>query len=349
MAAQHVHFADPAAQFWAEENRQQFAPVKFNPKSKYQAVRKLDQNELGKNWTTTEVESKSKKDFRTKKWMRKEVCHNYSLVDATSEIFYGQLAAKIFGKNIAPKTKFNPERKGIVSRILGDTTSKTMSMLNYISSQTENTLTLVTKAAQLGLIKTLAYGVIIGDRDLAMRNIIVKYESNITESLNTVNQIYGIDHEFGGYYTSCLASVRNFVPLVLENVVILTDILISNAGQWAMGGSAFDYNADKEIVAELNAILSDKVTQNEVKQVFSTTTAAIAHNNFELCQEIKQDMLAQVLSHPEVYSATDINLYIKPAIDEAIRSVKENVAEVNKCIPGTFIDNTAAKFNHVFL
>lgn len=305
------------AMAWDWDNR------RSKPNAKYKRVAPVKVNEQGKNYTSTVVNSRSKRTYAQKQWIRKDIVpFTYSLKDAALEVFFGQLAAKLHGKTNSPKTKFNPDRPGIVSRIIGDNNNNTTNLTNFVTTQINVQLN---QTAKRDLMRALVFGVIIGDRDIAGRNVVVQRDPF---NPRVATRIYGIDHEYSCKDNFGLASLKDFVPKALKQPGVLTDIIVGNTNKWSYG-NAFN-NARWLMDADIDKKLCDGITASEVQNEFESIANKIAANDFKICKDIKEEIREQVRAAKGIYTQSELDNVIMPAIDQAIVNLKENVKVVQE-------------------
>jgi hypothetical protein len=307
-------------------------------KSKYVATANPVMFSTGKNRRACVVLSASKKDQVEKQWVQKTTCSAYDLADAVREVFFGQLAVKIFGKAAAPKTKFNLQLPAVVSRILGDASCKADDIYKLLKNDYQIRFT---KEAQLSLMQSLCYGVIVKDRDLSSTNLVVKYsvmddfivQSNEPNKIAVAQQTYGIDHELAFH------EVKDRVGIVFEDFFRkcyssrreLADIICTNAAKWSYKPGQFS-DLSKVVSDRFNKLMTADVTDEDVKNTFLDIAQKIAAGDFQICKEVKQDIYDHITQTGSIYTKYFVDRVIMPQIDDLIKKLEKHVIFVRQYI-----------------
>jgi hypothetical protein len=254
-------------------------------------------------YRTCLVFSSSQRNPEMKKvWVRKKFRRDdkIELEYATYEVFYALLDVALRGKSQAAKTKFDLKHRGILSRVVGDDITKTQTLYEFCFTGNRP----VPKEAQQSFVYALAYGIIIGDEDIKMHNLIIKstgYSENI---------VYGIDHEFKSGRTGGVFRLRKTLQKCYQDPQAIEQVI-----------------NDYDIVFYKDLVLGF-LTRQMLFDTFSAVAAAIAANDFQACYQVKDKILRKMLDHPEVYSPQEVAGVILPAIDDAILDLKKHVETV---------------------
>lgn len=308
--------------------------------NKYTIGKSDNKLQLGKNPTTTFLWSESKKDQRKKLWVGKNISSNYSLINATCDVFFGQLATRLFSKTEAPKTKFNPQEQGIVSRVIDDGNVKYMNLSRFVLQNKA----FITNEAIESLAQALCFKILIGDRDIALRNMIAQY-SVICDRPDAIRakKIYGIDYEYGLVTpVKTIDSLRELLPKLAQDPKVLTDILVRDSYNWNFHGSSSTSASiaitapDVATVPHINQEIADYdealvkwlatgMNQEAVINCLTETADAIAADNYKILYDIKEEIANQLIDADPVYSETEISKKIMPTVDWLIDNLKEHI------------------------
>lgn len=301
---------------------------KINPPSKYVYCNSdpllLSQ---GKNKDSRVVSTTSKLNQQQKIWVQKPFCGNYNFFNGIKDAVFGQLAVHIFGKRHAPKTKFNLQYPAIVSRVIGDPRYKVTNYRNFIKIKDGFFLS---KEAQLSLVQTLCYGVVINDRDLSAKNIVVIYIND--NKVVKAQQIYGIDHEIAVFKGETNISLTDFYKRCYNSRKELLDIIITNAAGWSQIPGEYDKASKNKLDSAYNNTLY-LMTDEDVKNTFDDIIEKISHDNFCVCQEVKESIYKQINQPDSIYPEYIINKYVMPKIDSLIDELKMTINSLKAVTP----------------
>lgn len=301
--------------------------VAYTP-GRYTEFKKIPKEDCGKNTGITLMYSMSRNKPDTKKlWISKPFFNmggynKYELPTATNEVFFGELAVALFGGRTA-KTKFNPQVRGVISRVLGDDDSKVTDLLNFC-----NTNKTLSQQAQQTLLATIIYGLIIEDRDLHLENLIIKFGCYTKDDI-----VYGIDHEFA--VSSAIADRISFNDMVTgidKNIRVIIRLLLDENFKWNVLPRT-DKLSERDLEIFSQRFLG-MLTNTEFINALQLIIEALAFDDFKICYDAKEKIYKALCQNKTIYSAEEIDNIVVPNIDAAIVVVKKNVA-----IAKQFIDN----------
>jgi hypothetical protein len=288
--------------------------------SRYAFIAKISPVIRGKNLHTQLVFSRSNSGNQAKKiWFNKPIFfnslgHNYDLKAAATEAFFGSLIVALLGKELAAKTKFNLYDAGVVSRIPGDDLTKVIDLFTFCMQKR-----VLPPQVQQHFMKVIILGVILGNRDMRLENLVVKLDHN-----NNPSFVYGIDHELGGS-----EPFEMFRPLVdvlyriSNNPKQIINLLMDKDYKWNYAANR--KNFDKSVFDYYGGTLLGSITPQQCVAVMDTLSQQIAVDEFRICLAVRDKILAKLARHEYVYSGSSINSIIVPTIDDAIARVVENV------------------------
>lgn len=303
-------------------------------KSRYKSLGDISLSLRGKNQYTKLVFSRSLRDDskKDKIWFYKPVFFSnyttclYNLEAATREVYFGTLIAELLGKEFTAKTKFNLYDVGVISRVIGDDTTKVIDLFNFCVQQRT-----LPPEAQQHLLKVVILGIILGNRDLRLENLVVKLSQN-----DNADFVYAIDHEFGG--SRPLQDFRTLID-VLDKIVInpkqIIHLLMDKTFKWNYVVNKLNFS---QSVFDLyaNTLLSS-ITAQACLDVMEEISRQLAANNFNICLNIKQKILSKLEGHEYAYPRSDIEATIIPTIDRSIESVFTNVKITKQFLESRYI------------
>ncbi len=295
---------------------------------RFTEVKKISKENCGKNEGLTLMYSMSRRDATKKLWMHKpffnidnEVDSNYELVSATNEVFFGELAVAVFGKKYAPKTKFNPELRGVISRIVGDDVSQVTDLLNFCNDDKH-----LPQRAQQTLLASVIYSLVIGDRDLHLENLVIKYSGNATDWI-----VYGIDHEFAIIQqTGDIIPLSEVLTILDSNPAEIVRLLLDTKFHWNI--LPRNANLSEEELEIYSERLLDTITHKEFIKELLYVVETLEKNDFKLCYDAKEKIYKSLRQNTSIYTPHEIEKIVAPNLDVAINDVKNNVAIVRNFI-----------------
>jgi hypothetical protein len=302
------------------------AKVAYAP-GRYTELKKIPENERGKNPAVTIMYSMSRRNEQVKKlWVQKPFFddgdgNKYDICAATKEVFFGEIAAAVFGKERAAKTTFSPERRGVISRIVGDNCSNVMDLQTFCNTDEK-----LPPAAQQTLMATIIFGLIVGDRDINLENIIFR-SSAVAEQ----NIVYGIDREFAASpETADKISLLEALIRLSENPQEITNLLLDKRYHWNFFSRTENFN-DYEIKEFAQHLTSD-LNSEEFKKVLLYIINSLANDDFKVCHDAKHKIYKALYQSRGLYSVDEIETIIVPNMDISIAAVKNNVTRVKRFI-----------------
>jgi hypothetical protein len=307
----------------------------ISPTDKYKKLKKIPDGKCGKNRELTQMYSLSRLDPNVKKlWMYKPFFNEnndnkYELASATNEVYFGQLAVGLFGKTRAAKTKFNPELRGVISRILGDDDSNVMDLLDFCNASGS-----LAQETQKTLLATIIYSLIIEDRDLNLENLIIKSSKNAKDSV-----VYGIDHEFAGSIITPHRTMLSEIIIKLDkNPREIIHLLFDEKFNW----NSFyrDDNLSNCELEEYSRRLLGTITHEEFINALQHIIEALAFDDFKICYEAKDKIYKALYQNRHIYSVVEIEETVVPRIDAAIATVKNNVVTVREFLDSKNVRST---------
>lgn len=298
--------------------------VTYTP-GRYTELKKLSEEDRGKNPEVTIMYSRSRQNNSVKKlWVHKPFFNEdhekkYELPSATKEVLFGEIAVGLFGKTRAAKTKFSPELRGVISRILGDDESKVIDLCNFCN--TDKTLPC---EAQQTFLATIIYSLIIGDRDLNLENLIFKSSADVSNCV-----VYGIDREFAGSSEiKDRTSLEEAIIKIDKNPREIIRLLFDRNFNWNFY-PRLDFFSEDEFENFFNRLLNS-VTNEEFINALQCIVDAIAFDDFKICSDAKDKIYKELCQNRAIYSKDEIETVVVPNMDAAIDVVKNNVAIVKK-------------------
>lgn len=331
-----------------------------NTPTTYTFVKRLNEQESGKNKSAAIVFSYSHKTQNKKVWIAKPFgpeydlsertiltylkyflalpfMQNYRLDNAAMEVFFGHLASEIFGKAHSPKTKFILQQRGVVSRLIGDGATTNVNFNVMLNSDRVSKLTL---DEQKLLLNAVLYGIIIGDRDLSSGNLVGQLQGNNINS--RFMNIYGIDHEFAlrvQQSKNDLSLMKLLEFLYIDPKKIARVICDQRLG-WNNAKQSYSIlRMSESITAAPYSLISEHVegllTDSLNKELFidslGSIVAAISVNDYQICYKVKEKIVAKITSPGAVYTPFEVNRIIG-AIDTSIAKLQLNVGNTKDFI-----------------
>lgn len=261
------------------------------------------------------IKTKSKSGIHEKLWFEKSRSFTYTLGAAAKEVFFGQLATALLGKNSAPKTKFNLHKLAIISRVIGDDLTKISSLnkgMHYKVKLDSN--------SEDALLNILCFSMIIGDEDLSNENVIIKYTqtpdwdkiAKDTDHLPQVEMVYGIDHEH--------AAKSYWLSAQRLNLEWLTNLF--NHSEYIRS----------TVFGSLDSQLLNNLTNAKLQGIFAQLADQISANEYSICSKIREDIYQDLTKPESIYSYVAVNCIIMPSIDAAIKTLKGNISLVKSAL-----------------
>lgn len=316
---------------------------------KYVKEKSLERDISGKNEDTSIVYSFSSTTANKKYWIAKPFgdefdlsngslknvlnylstlpfTENYRIYAAALDVYFGHLSAEIFGKEHSPKTKFNLQQKGIVSRIVGDEFAKCINFRTMLKKSRTKKFTL---AEQISFLDAILYGIIIGDRDINPGNLVAQLmDDDINSEL--VN-IYAIDHEFAlnEFAPDKNCSLIELLKRLHKKPKDVVKFICDQSLEWNNTKKAYVKEQDDAVYSSIEEVLADSLNSALFIESLRKIIMAISDDDYKICYVVQEKIQSKISSSDSVYTAFEISI-VKKIIHESIEKLKSNVKAVEQ-------------------